>query len=191
MSVFNRAVAIVFAAFLIVVGVISAYLTVAPPVEATAYVQGWSVYLADQLTAANRLFLGLAAGIATVAGALILLLETPKRPKTTVELKKINGGQGVLSVAAIAQRVQHDTELLAGVRRSKPTVFGRGNKVDVRLDLTTDPYVEAAAKTQEACQIVRDNVEGQMGVRVRRITVRITHDPIKNGTASRQTSDVS
>jgi len=77
--------------------------------------------------------------------------------------------------------VQHDAEMLGGVRRAKPVVFGRGKQVDIRLDLVTDPYVEAASKTQEACQIVRDNVEGMMGVKVRKVSVRISHEPIRNG----------
>ncbi|MDO8691763.1 MAG: hypothetical protein Q7R39_17450, partial [Dehalococcoidia bacterium] len=129
MNILNRVVTILVAAGLIVAGMIAAYLTVASPVESTAYVQGWSYYLSDQLTVANRFMLGLAAGIATIGGLLILMLETPKRSKTVVQLKKVTGGEGTLSVGAVAQRVQYDAEMLGGVRRAKPVVFGRGNKV--------------------------------------------------------------
>jgi len=180
-----------FAVALVVIGLMAFYVATASPTESEVYVQGWAYYLADQVTIANRLVVGAVAAVSTVGGILVFLLERPKRAKTTVQLKRVNGGQGVLSVGAIAQRVQHDTELLGGVRRAKPVVFGKGNKVDIRIDLTTDPYVEAAAKTQDVCQMIRDNVEGQMGVKVRSITVRINHDPIREGAPARQTSDVA
>ncbi len=191
MSIFNRVITILFAVVLVVIGLIAFYVAMASPTESATYVQGWAYYLADQVTIANRLLVGAVAAVSTAGGLLMVLLERPKRAKTAVQLKRVNGGQGVLSVGAIAQRVQHDAELLGGVRRAKPVVFGRGNKVDIRLDLTTDPYVEAAAKTQDACQMIRDNVEGQMGVKVRRITVRINHDPIREGAPGRPTSDVA
>ncbi|MDP2727726.1 MAG: alkaline shock response membrane anchor protein AmaP [Dehalococcoidia bacterium] len=190
MNIFNRALAILFSVVLVVGGLMAFFLTLAAPNEANAYVQSWAVYLSEQVTFTNRLAVGLVAAVAVVAGVLIFVLELPKRSSTSVQLKKVNGGSGVLTVGAIAQRVQHDTELLEGVRRAKPLVHGKGKRVDIRIDLTTDPYVEAAAKTQEVCQAVRDNVEGQMGVRVGRINVRINHDPIRNGTPSRPASDV-
>lgn len=189
MNVFNRALATLFSVVLVVAGLAAFFLTLAAPNEANAFVQGWALYLSDQVTFNNRLAVGLAAAAATIAGLLVFALELPRRSSNTVQLKKVNGGEGVLSIGAVAQRVQHDVELLAGVRRAKPLVHGRGKRIDVRLDVTTDPYVEAAGKTQEICQVIRDNVEGQMGVRVSRINVRITHDPIKNGTGTRQTSD--
>ena len=191
MNLLNRAIAVVFALVLLGFGLVAIFLTAAAPAESNAYLQGWSVYLADQATVGNRLGLGIVAAILTIGGAAILFLERPRRSTTTVQLKKVAGGQGILSLAAIAQRVQHDAELLGGVRRVKPTVFGRGNKVDIRVSVTTDPYVEAAAKTQEVCQVVRDNVEGQMGVKVGRVTVRIAHDVIREASPGRPTSDVA
>lgn len=181
MNAVNRALAILFSLLLLAGGLAAFLLTLAAPGESSFYVQAWAFYLADQVSLANRLAVGLGAAIAIVAGVLILVLEIPKGSSSTVRLKKVNGGEGVLSVGAVAQRVQHDVELLEGMRRAKPQVTSRGKQVDIRLDLTTDPYVEAADKTQEVCQVVRDNVEGQMGVRVRRIKVRINHDIIKNG----------
>lgn len=189
MNLFNRALATLFSVVLVVGGLSAFFLTLAAPNETTSYVQSWALYLSDQVTFGNRLAVGLGAAITTIAGALIFLLEAPRRSSTTVQLKKVTGGEGILSIGAIAQRVQHDIELLGGVRRAKPLVIGRGKRVDIRVDLTTDPYVEAAPKTQEVCQVIRDNVEAQMGVRVRRISVRITHDTIPNGAPSRHTPD--
>lgn len=191
MNLFNRVLAFLFSIVLVAGGLAVLFLAVAAPDEASGFVRGWSVYLSDQVSFANRLAAGLGAAVATVAGLLIFLLELPRRNSTTVQLKKLNGGEGVLSIGAVAQRVQHDVELLGGVRRAKPLVLGRGKRVDIRIDVTTDPYVEAAAKTQEVCQTIRENVEGQMGVRVRRVNVWVSHDPIKNGTATKQTSDAS
>lgn len=191
MNVFNRALVTLFSVVLVAGGLAAFFLTLAAPNESNNFVQGWALYLSDQVTFGNRLAVGLGAAVATVAGLLILVLELPRRSSTTVQLKKLVGGEGALSIGAVAQRVQHDVELLGGVRRAKPLVYGRGKRVDIRIDVTTDPYVEAAVKTQEVCQTIRDNVEGQMGVRVRRINVRVNHEPIRNGTPTRQTSDVS
>lgn len=191
MNIFNRVLAILFSLVLAASGLTAFFLTLAATNETTAYVQGWALYLGDQISMADRLAVGLVAAVATVAGVLIFLLEMPKRSATTVQLRKVNGGEGILSVGAIAQRVQHDVELVGGVHQAKPMVLSRGKQVDIRIDLTTDPYVEAAPKTQEVCQAVRDNVEGQMGVRVRRIKVHVNHEPIRGGTPSRQAPDVS
>lgn len=191
MNIFNRALAFLFSLVLAASGLGAFFLALAAPNEATAYVQAWAIYLGDQVSFTNRLAVGLGAAVVTVLGLLLLLLEIPRRSRTVVQLQKVNGGSGVLTVGAIAQRVQHDAELLEGVRRAKPLVLSRGKQVDIRLDLTTDPYVEAAAKTQEVCQVVRDNVEGQMGVRVRRVHVRVHHEAIRDGAPSRPTPDVS
>lgn len=189
MNVFNRALATLFALILMVGGLGAFFLAVGAPNELNAFVQGWALYVSDQVAFVDRLALGVGSAITTVVGLLIFLLELPRRSRTTVRLKKVDGGEGVLSVGAIAQRVQHDVELLEGVRRAKPLLHSRGKKVDVRIDVTTDPYVEAAAKTAEVCQAIRDNVEGQMGVLVRRINVRISHEPIKDSAPRQQTSD--
>lgn len=192
MNLINRILAMLMAVLLVVFGLAALYTAAMAPTGALDYVQAWAVYLVDQITASNRVLSILVSAVAVVLGVQVLMRQRrPKQNPATVQLKKLNGGEGVLSVGAVAQRVQHDTEMIGGVLRCKPVVISRGKDVDIRIEVTTDPYVEAAPKTQEVCQVIRENVEGQMGVKVRRVVVNVTHEPIAHNAPNTQITGAS
>jgi len=58
-----------------------------------------------------------------------------------------------------------------------PQVRTRGTAVDITLDLETTPDVDVPMKTEEVMAVVRDVVEGQMGLQLRRVKVNVRHAP--------------
>jgi uncharacterized alkaline shock family protein YloU len=188
-NVANRVLAFLVAVGLIAGGAGLAYASLLVPYAATAYVQAWAAYLGEQIDLTGRLTAAAIGGAAVLLGVFLLYLQLPSRTRATVKLRKIDGGSGVLSVGAISQRVQHDVEVLAEVRRAKPQIISKGHSVDIKLEIVTDPYVEAASKTEEVCRVIRENVEGRMGIRVGRIRVSVSHESIpKDSVAPKQPS---
>lgn len=120
-----------------------------------------------------------AAAVLIVAAVLLLIAQFPRRrTKDFVRIQGVSGGSGVLALDAIVQRVQHEAKQIEGVLGVRPAVKSRGKAVDIDVQVLTNPMAEAGTMTEEVCQTIRENVEGKMGVKVRKIRVRVEHEPI-------------
>jgi hypothetical protein len=83
-----------------------------------------------------------------------------------VEVQQVSGGRVAISADSIASRLKHDVDRLPGVIEVKPRVRRKRDRLDVTLDLTTGPEVDIPQKTEEVCQLVRQIVETQMGMKL-------------------------
>ena len=83
-----------------------------------------------------------------------------------------------MTVEAIVQRVVYRVDQLADVVNVKPRIrAGRGG-VDIDLDLETTPdIIDVPTKTEEVCAVVKDVIEERMGLRLKRIRVKVRHAP--------------
>lgn len=170
MNLFNR----VFTVFTLLFWIaLAAVLMVAP----------W--YLVESLEATLRsiyaapfgqisLVIGCAVAIALCFVVLYFEFRRPKR--TGVLLGKMGGATAELSIDAISQRLRRETQTLADVRQVEPVVEARGSKVDVRVTVYTNPDIDVPEKAAEVSQLLRENLEQRMGLKVGRLWVNIKHD---------------
>ena len=95
-----------------------------------------------------------------------------------VEVQQVSGGRVAISADSIARRLKHDVDRLPGVVEVKPRVERKRGGLNVALDLITGPEVDIPQKTEEVCQLVRQIVETQMGMKlVRDPQVRVRFGP--------------
>lgn len=174
----NRVLGVVVAIVLAAVGAALVYASVVNLSGTVKYVQAWAAYLGDGLDLTSLQMLGAVGGVVVLVGILLFYLEAPKPPRTTVKLRKIRGATGVIMVEAIRQRVQHDVEAIPDVQPTNVQVVSKGRSVVIKLDVVSDPYTEPASKAEEVSRIIRDAVEGQMGVRIRGLNVKVAHGAI-------------
>jgi len=112
---------------------------------------------------------------------LLLVLELWRPPRRTVRVEKVSGGRAEMAVDAIAQRVVYRVDQLADVVNVSPHIrAGRGG-VDIDLDLETTPDIDVPTKSEEVCAVVKDVIEERMGLRLRRIRVKVRHAPYAEG----------
>ncbi len=172
MNIFNRVVMVVL---LLVALSASAIFTVVPP--------RFIALLTRTLEALSRSvqgtpLLSLLVGLGLVFLWIFLLtLEVWRPPRRTVRVLKVSGGEAELTIDAIAQRLVYRVDQLADVVSVRPKVSAGRRGVDVQLDLETSPDIDVPAKTEEVCGVVRDVIEERMGLKLRRIRVKVRHAP--------------
>ena len=57
----------------------------------------------------------------------------------------------------------------------QPEVQARSDQVNIQLDVETSPVIDVPMKTEEIILVVRDVVEGSMGLKIGKLDVRIRH----------------
>lgn len=97
-----------------------------------------------------------------------------------IPLVSVGGGITEVTVGAIAEYIKHDVEGLDQVVKAEAEVVAQRNAMIVHLHLVTEYDTDLVAKTEEACQAVRERVENKIGVRLEQLTVSI--DPRQHPT---------
>ncbi len=180
MNIFNRVLMVILGFAFLIFWLLVGYSALFAPRQGVAVVQDVTGYLTTNVNLYSQLMVALLAGAFIIASLLLLMAELiPQRPRA-VRLPQVRGGVAILSTDAIAQRIKHDVERLAQIREARPTVTSRGKTVDVHLELLTDPESNVAARSEEACQVVRKAIEEGMGVGIGKLTVRIRHEPFRS-----------
>jgi hypothetical protein len=107
--------------------------------------------------------------------ALVLLyLELMPSGKMRMHLKSIQGADVLMSGDAIVNQLQYALDPLPGVIRARPQVFrGKGDVVDVLLDMTTTSDVDVKKKTDEVMDVTRSVLEGGLGLRVGKVQIKL------------------
>lgn len=108
---------------------------------------------------------------------LLLWLELRRRRTQAVRVKVGAGGEAAVTAESVGRRVGWHVDQLTDVITVIPQVRTRGTAVDITLDLETTPDVDVPMKTEEVMAVVRDVVEGQMGLQLRRVKVNVRHAP--------------
>jgi membrane protein implicated in regulation of membrane protease activity len=175
MNLFNRIVVVLLLLLVIVLAFVAMFLPLGP----LDFIIGWLTFIKASLyVPTNYLIVILVSLVVILLSLLLLWLEFrgPARPKT-VRIEKVGGGYAEVTTDSIAQRLKYRVDQLVGVTEVKPIVTSRGKVVDVVLDLETSPDIEVPAKTEEVCQVAREEVEQKMGLKLDRIRVNIRHAP--------------
>lgn len=172
MNIFNRVVMVVLLLLALAVSV----LFTINPVHLLRIASNAITLLGQSVQTARLVFVLIGISL-TLLWFLLLVLELWRPPRRTVRVEKVSGGRAEMAVDAIAQRVVYRVDQLADVVNVKPRIrAGRGG-VDIDLDLETTPDIDVPTKTEEVCAVVKDVIEERMGLRLRRIRVKVRHAP--------------
>ena len=80
----------------------------------------------------------------------------------------------MMSSDAITTQLEYALDPLPGVIRAQPKVFkGKGDAVDVLVDLTTTADVDVKQKTDEVMDVTRTVLEGGLGLRVGKVQIKL------------------
>lgn len=122
----------------------------------------------------TQLFCAGVALIGFVIALLLLYLELMPSGKQRMHLKSIQGADVLMSSDAITAQLQYALDPLPGVIKAEPKVFkGKGDAVDILVDLTTTPDVDVKKKTDEVMDITRTILEGGLGLRVGKVQIKL------------------
>lgn len=179
LNVFNRIVTILTLLGVIACGTLSAIGVFLPD----NFRNQSAVAVASLLDAPARMGFGQQALLAALAALavllafLVLVFELrPPENEGTVRVRTADGSDISIARNAILQRVQFAVDRLDDVVQVEPVISGKGDGLVVHLDVTTSPYVDVPMKTEEIRAVAREMVEKQMGLAVKKITVKIDHE---------------
>jgi hypothetical protein len=175
MNTFNRIVMIVLLILAIPVLLLVMIAAIFPG-PAIAAVQTQLAVL-EMLTLTGKVIV-IAAGAVLIVLCLVLLWLELRRPGPgVVKLSKVEGGEAVLTLNSIEQRLAYNVDQLPDVIKVVPKIVGKGKTVDVVLNLETSADVDVPAKTEEIVQVTREVVEERMGLVLGKVKVNITMAP--------------
>ncbi len=177
MNVFNRVIVILS---LLVIMIVSAIFFIVP-LPILQVVNTFLQQLETNLRGTNQLF-QIAGGSALtlfvwIICAAILWLEVRRPRAKTIRVLKISGGEAVLTVDSIANRLEYNIDQWADIIKVKPLISPGRKGVKVDLELETSPEIEVPMKTEEVQQLTKDIVETRMGLKLESVRVLIRHAP--------------
>jgi hypothetical protein len=178
LNVFNRVVTVVALLAVIACGTLSAIGVFLPRLLNTAAVSVATLldFPATMDITQRALVAALAALLVLLAFVVLVLELRPPENQGTVRVKTADGGDVAISRNAIHQRVQFAVDRLDDVVQVEPNISGKGDGLVIHLDVTTSPYVDVPMKTEEIRAVAREMIEKQMGLAVKRITVKLDHE---------------
>jgi hypothetical protein len=177
MNAFNRIVTIIVLFILLALLLALAV----SPMEVVHWMQGqlatFGAWLA-RLQATDPMNFNIARAALAVAALIVLLplilAEFTREGEAVVRLRTPEGDAQV-TTDSIAKRLAWHVDQLADVIAVQPVVQARGDQVNIQLDVETSPVIDVPMKTEEILLVVRDVVEGSMGLKIGKIDVRIRH----------------
>lgn len=174
MNFVNRMIVVVMLLAALVLGCALFFVVLLVPSSINATVQPTLNALADpQQILARLVCLGVAL-LTAVFAILFLYLELMPSGKTRMRLKSIQGADVMMSADAITTQLQFALDPLPGVIRAQPKISkGKGDTVDVLVDLTTTSDVDVKKKTDEVMDVTRTVLEGGLGLRVGKVQIKI------------------
>ncbi|MSQ15686.1 MAG: hypothetical protein EXR50_07480 [Dehalococcoidia bacterium] len=119
-------------------------------------------------------------GITILLCLLILLAELSPESKDDVQIAGLKGGNARIGVKAVRDRSIEELGQMDFVVKVDPIVNSSGSAADITIAVqtTSDSYLTEA---NNVLQIVRDAVENDMGVKIRRLNTTLTTEPLKTG----------
>jgi len=181
MNTFNRVVGVL----LLLATIIVMTVVLVVPRPTIRVVQQWLWNLDANLALISPpILLVMGVVLALLVGvicAVLLWLELRRRRPRAIRVQSISGGQAELAVDSVASRLERNIGQLDGVVSVRPNVWGRRGGIEVELDLETSPEVSVPTKTEEVCQVTREAIEDQMGLKLRKVRVNIKHAPYPVG----------
>jgi hypothetical protein len=185
MNVMNRVVMV----FLLLVVMALCTLVLIIPVPVLEVIEQQSGLLSDALDG-QPVYVLLPTGIVLAlvldfVFAFLIFLEVRRSPRRAIHVEKAAGGEVLVSITSIADRVKYESNQLAGVLRTRPKVSGRRNGVVVELDVETATGISVPEKAEQIVTVAQRVVEEDMGLKLARpprVNLRVVPYP-KGGTA--------
>jgi len=175
MNTFNRIIVILLLILAIPLLLLVMF-TAAFPGPAIAAMQAQLAVL-EMLTLTGKVVIIAVSALLILLCLVLLWLELRRPGPSVVKLSKVEGGEAVLTLNSIEQRLAYNVDQLPDVIKVVPKVVGKGKSVDVVLNLETTADVDVPAKTQEVVQVTREVVEERMGLALGKVKVNITMAP--------------
>jgi len=99
---------------------------------------------------------------------LIIIVEVRRSTPKAIRVEKIAGGEVMISTASIADRLEYETDQLAGVLRVKAKVSAKRRGVLIELDVQTAAEINVPEQADRIVETARAVVEDKMGLKLAR-----------------------
>ena len=168
MNAVNRVVLVI----LLLVAMVLCTVVMVVPVWVFDAVARQSVALVDYLSS-QPLYVLLPLGV-TFAVVLdiififLIYLEVRRPARKSIRVEKAAGGEVLVSVASIADRMKYEVDQLSSILRTRPSVSGKRGSVVVELDVETATGVNVPEKAEQIVETARQVVEEKMGLKLAR-----------------------
>ncbi|MCS6800936.1 MAG: alkaline shock response membrane anchor protein AmaP [Chloroflexota bacterium] len=179
MNVFNRLIVVLLAVLTIICSAFT--------ILALALYQGEVIDIFRQVAAAYPrgvgletevvIGIGVFAALLSVLAAIVLWFEVVPAGASGVRLQSVGGAIAIVTNDAIVQRVRYETERVPGVRQARASMKTNGREAIIRIDARLAADVPVAPVVDQISGVVREAVEGQMGVRIRQLQVYVRNEP--------------
>ena len=168
MNAVNRVVLVI----LLLVAMVLCTVVMVVPVWVFDAVARQSVALVDYLSS-QPLYVLLPLGV-TFAVVLdiififLIYLEVRRPARKSIRVEKAAGGEVLVSVASIADRMKYEVDQLSSILRTRPSVSGKRGGVVVELDVETATGINVPEKAEQIVETARQVVEEKMGLKLAR-----------------------
>ncbi len=98
----------------------------------------------------------------------LIIFEVRRRAPTAIRVEQTAGGEVMISVASIADRLKREIDRLPGVVRSKSVVSTKRAGVVVELDVETAAEIDVPQDGERIVETARQVVEDKMGLKLAR-----------------------
>lgn len=117
-----------------------------------------------------RLAMGIVVALIIDALLVFLIVLEVRRPsRKAIRVEKAAGGEVLIGVASIADRVRYEVDQLPGVLRTRPKVTGKRAGVVVELDVEGATTINVPEQAEQIVRVVQRAVEEDMGLKLARL----------------------
>ena len=171
MNVLNRIVIVILLLIVMVAGTI---LFVAP-VYVFDWSGAWSGYFSRYFGRAipysagwvGQKALGILFAVALdIILVLVLILEVRRPKPKTIRVEKTSGGDVLISVASVADRLTYEIDQLEGVLRVKPKISVKRRGVVVMLDVRTVAGIDVPERSERIVETAQAVIEEKLGLKL-------------------------
>ena len=174
MNFINRTLVVMLLLIGLVLSCVSVFVVIFFRQNAAAGVQNSINAIGSPTFGITQLFCIGVAILGFAISVLLLYMELMPSGKQRMHLKSIQGADVIMSSDAITTQLQYALDPLPGVIRAQPKVFkGKGDTVDVLVDLTTTADVDVKKKTDEVMDVTRTVLEAGLGLRVGKVQIKL------------------
>ena len=166
MDVFNRVLIVLMLLVAIVLCTLVLVLPL-PVLDAVAQQSADLVGALERLQWYERLLMGVPVALVLDGILLFLIILELRRPsRRPIRVEKAAGGEVLISVGSIADRIRYEVDQLPSILRTRPRVSAKRNGVVVALDVEAATGINVPDKAGQIVELVRRVVEGDMGLKL-------------------------
>ncbi|HET89999.1 MAG TPA: hypothetical protein ENN99_04550 [Chloroflexi bacterium] len=194
MNTLNRIVMVI----LLLVAIVLCTLALVIPVSVLEVVETQAGTMADNLDRQPWYVLlpvgVLIALVLDVGLAFLIFLELRRPSRRSIRVEKTDGGEVMITVDSIADRLRYEVDRLPSVLRARPQVSGKRGGVIVEMDVETATGVQVPETSAQVLNLAHRVVEEDMGLKLAhppKINLRVmpypktAASPVKSRTVTR------